>query len=207
MFGHLKVLMELPDRFYTSVDGRTRNDRLVKCSCSCGKEIVMALRTLKSGAQSCSCLARRNVDSTSLFCGNPRNRSHGMCYTKTYKSWYTMRQRCLNVRNKRYYCYGGRGIAVCDEWHKFENFYKDMGERPEGKSLDRIDNNKGYFKENCRWATREEQANNKSNNVRICYNGKSKTIAQWSAETGIGSTTISERMKRGWDVSDLFSAV
>ena len=81
--------------------------------------------------------------------------------TKIYDCWVSMKQRCLNPKATGYKNWGGRGITVCDEWLGFENFYEDMGDKPVGLSIDRKDNNKGYCKSNCRWATPTEQANNK----------------------------------------------
>ena len=120
------------------------------CICECGVEDVIRGENLKSGAtQSCGCL----VMDTS--------KKHGMFDTKIYKIWNSMIQRCTNANNKKYNIYGGRGITVCDRWlNSFESFYTDMGDKPEGMSLDRRDNSKGYSKSNCRWANASEQAIN-----------------------------------------------
>ena len=92
--------------------------------------------------------------------------------TKEYAAWRNMKQRCRNPKNPQFADYGGRGIDYCEEWERFENFRSDMGECPEGLTLDRIDNNKGYSKENCRWASHEVQMNNRRNNIQIPFQGE-----------------------------------
>lgn len=104
--------------------------------------------------------------------------------------------------------YGARGIRVCKRWLKFENFYEDMGDPPTSKhSLDRIDNNKGYNKKNCRWATPREQCNNKRNNKFIEHNGRKLTLSQWGRELGINWFTILSRLNRGCSTEEAFSKI
>lgn len=96
--------------------------------------------------------------------GHTMRLTHGMSRTPIYESWKAMRKRCLNPNAPKYRLYGGRGITICERWDYFENFREDMGERPIGLSLDRIDNDGNYEPGNCRWATQKEQQNNRSNN-------------------------------------------
>ncbi len=110
-----------------------------------------------------------------------RNTTHGLSRTKIYLVWGGMINRCHNTNSKDYKHYGGRGIKVCKRWHKFEDFYKDMGDTSEGLTLERINNNKGYNKKNCKWATRKEQNNNQrpckgKNYIIISPKGKESTI-------------------------------
>jgi hypothetical protein len=120
--------------------------------------------------------------------------------TPTYSSWANMKTRCDNKTFFSYTEWGGRGISYDPRWKKFEAFIEDMGERPEGTTIDRIDNSLGYYKENCRWATPKEQSNNTRRNRYIEFNGVTKTLQQWEDELNIGRRTISERIKRGWSV-------
>ena len=107
-------------------------------------------------------------------------------------------QRCLRPSKDSFPLYGGKGITVCDRWRTFENFLADMGERPNGASLDRIDSAGNYEPANCRWASAVEQANNKRTNRIIEFNGRSQTIAQWARETGIAYECLYGRLLRGW---------
>lgn len=120
----------------------------------------------------------------------------GASKTKTYKVWTQMKYRCNNQNDKRYARYGGRGIGYCAEWEKFENFMADMGEAPEGYSLDRIDNDRGYSKENCRWATPREQARNRSNNTILRVDDASMTLVEWSEFCGISASALCVRISK-----------
>jgi len=112
-------------------------------------------------------------------------------------AWYAMHRRCYNPKCSGYINYGARGIKVCAQWSVFEIFYKDMGPSPIGTSLDRKNNNKGYYKTNCRWATRVQQENNRRNNVRITFKGRTQTLAEWSRELGINHSTLHNRSIKG----------
>lgn len=126
------------------------------------------------------------------------SRSHGMSKTKIYGIWSAMMSRCNNPNSGAYHNYGGRGIRVCERWHRFEDFYADMGERPQGKSLERINNDKGYSPENCIWAEREVQARNRRDTRYLTSDGVTKSVAEWSDETGISIGTICRRLQQGW---------
>jgi len=122
-----------------------------------------------------------------------------------YGTWGSIKSRCYNKNNKSYQSYGARGITVCDRWlgkDGFKNFMDDMGVKPTpNHTLDRIDNNKGYTPDNCRWATYTDQLNNRRNSRLIEYMGKTQTLAEWSLETGIGWHTLRQRIDRlGWSI-------
>jgi hypothetical protein len=123
-----------------------------------------------------------------------------MHLSRTYKSWDSMLERCLNPKNKSYADYAGRGISVCQRWLKFENFLEDMGERPPCMSLDRINNDGNYEPGNCRWATATEQLNNTRANRFYDLDGKMMTARQLSDLSGINYHTLRERLRRGWSV-------
>jgi hypothetical protein len=161
------------------------------CRCDCGNDVMISSSNLRSGhSASCGCLAReRSINKNTIHgCSSIRTRGYGV--------WMELIQRCTNHNNKGYYKYGGRGIKVCDRWLKFENFLADMGECPEDMSLERIDNDGDYCKENCKWATRHEQNRNKRNNVWVELNGERMIITDAIRILCIASATFYLYMKK-----------
>lgn len=123
----------------------------------------------------------------------------------TYRSWSNMMTRCYNPNAEKYESYGGVGVTVQKSWHKFENFLKDMGERPVGMTIDRKEPLLGYSKKNCRWATIGQQARNKRNTIRVEYKGETKTLMEWSEILGKEYDTLHDRIfKKGWSVQKAF---
>lgn len=122
--------------------------------------------------------------------------------TSTWQSWQMLRQRCTNPKKKQFKDYGGRGISCCERWDTFTNFLEDMGEKPKGYQIDRIDVNGNYCKENCRWVSPKENANNRRNNRILVFKGESKTIAQWAVLKKMTVETLRARVRRGWSVDD-----
>jgi hypothetical protein len=183
--------------------GETRSGRSAyMCVCECGSEIIVRTTDLsRASVKSCGCLARRKSSERASV----RNKTHGMRNTKTYSIWQGMTARCLRKTHTSYKSYGARGVTVCDEWLSFEAFLSDMGECPsEGHSIDRIDNEKGYFKENCRWATTSDQANNRRSNTLIEYKGEVLTLSQWATRFGMTRWKISDRIKSGLPLEEVF---
>lgn len=153
-----------------------------ECECVCGKKITLNAWYLKHKSRSCGC----------------KNGKHGHSpdgkKSKTYSCWDGIIQRCTNKKTSFYYCYGARGITVCERWLDFKNFLEDMGEKPDGKSIDRIDVNKGYYKENCRWADIYTQKNNTTRNKFYEFDGKIMTLSQASRFYGITRARLNHYM-------------
>lgn len=125
--------------------------------------------------------------------------------SRTYRCWQDMKQRCLNPNAQAYKDYGARGITVCDSWQEsFANFLADMGEAPDGMSLDRKNNDLGYSPNNCRWATQKQQSRNHRGCVFLEYQNKRMTIVEWSERTGINANTLQARYAKGWDIDSIF---
>lgn len=167
------------------------------CKCDCGKYDIVSTGNLKKNTASCGCYRKERMT------------KHGKSNERIYKIWKDVIKRCNNSNHRFYNNYGGRGITVCDEWlHDFQAFYDwAMNNGYENSlTIDRIDNNKGYFPDNCRWVDYKIQANNRRSNHLITYNGKTQTMAQWADELGIKYKTLSDRINISkWSIEKAFN--
>ena len=134
-----------------------------------------------------------------------RAKSHGLSNSPTYRIWGGAVQRCTNPRNSAFKYYGGRGIRICERWMKFENFVADMGERPVGMTLDRIDSDGHYEPGNCRWVSRKGQQRNRRDTRRFTHGGVTRSLKDWAEITGLSPDTIFHRIKRGWPAESVLA--
>lgn len=176
------------------ISGRDkRNQILWECRCDCGNVKIIRGGSLTTGhAKSCGCFS---VDSS-----RTRFTKHGLSSDPTHKIWADMNGRCFNKNHHAYHNYGGRGITVCERWRTFENFRSDMGDRPTGLEIDRINNDGNYEPGNCRWATIKQQCNNTRCNHKISYNGKTMNMVEWAELLKIPKSTLKNRIRRGWPI-------
>lgn len=197
VFGRLRVIERAGQAFY---GGEPK--RLWKCICTCGAErLVNTSQLTKGNTRSCGCLQRDTVIS--------RNTKHGACKGKdgtgTYSSWCAMHTRCYNDKQPGYAQYGGRGIRVCERWHNYQAFEADMGKRPPGTSIDRIDPNGNYEPGNCRWATRQQQNINQRRIPKVLWNGAEVALADVCRQLGLNRRLLREQAKRlGGDLQAAF---
>lgn len=169
--------------------GSYKNSHYWECLCDCGSVVEVSGRCLLSGnTRSCGCLGISKISKL--------NRKHGLSGTPQYGMWRRMIQRCTDKNCTDYKYYGGRGITVHQTWLDYDTFLKDVGERPEGLTLDRIDNNKGYEPGNVRWVDRKTQSNNTSSNAKFEYNGKLHSIQELADLAGIEYGTMKARLQR-----------
>jgi hypothetical protein len=183
-YGRLTVVRRL---------GTQGRNILWLCECACGESTTVTRPNLQSGhTRSCGCLV------------NAQNATHSMSRSRVYRIWKNMLSRCHNTKSTAWQHYGGRGIAVCDQWrqaHGFARFISDMGEPPsKAHSIDRIDNDGPYSPDNCRWATRNVQSRNKRSNRTLTWNGLTMPVIDWCKRTGIPKNTLLTRLNRGWSV-------
>lgn len=186
-FGRLSVLARA---------GHDRHGKLLwRCRCSCGVEVIVQRQGLRSGdSKSCGCL-KRELDS------RRRQVRQRVADRPEYRSWKAMRERCLKPSAISYPRYGARGIAVCNRWREsFVAFFADMGPRPAGTSLDRIDVGGNYEPGNCRWATRLEQARNRRNNRLVEFRGERIVLSALAERYGLTRRLLRDRLEHGWNV-------
>ena len=172
---------------------KIRGRRTFTCLCECGNKKDVIGDNLRMGTtKSCGCLQRELLSN--------RRETHKMTKTAEYNTLSRMKQRCFNKKHQDYKNYGERGITVCNSWLKFENFLEDMGKKKKGETIDRINNDGNYCKENCRWTDWETQANNRRGNVILEFEGNKLTIAEWSRKTGINRKVLEMRIRAGWSI-------
>jgi hypothetical protein len=179
-FGKLVVI---------SRESKYRRNATWRCICDCGKETVVRGDVLDRG--------------TTQSCGCGKGHKHGHFHKPWYPSYKAMMERCYLKSCGNYERYGGKGVTVCEEWHdinKFAEWAETSGYAP-GLTIDRIDSTKGYSPENCRWATKKQQSNNRKNTIFYTYKGETKALTDWASILGINRYTLYDRIeKRGWSV-------
>lgn len=182
-FGLLTILEEVEK-------SKTNQRRMfVQCSCVEANKKIVQLSHLKDGhTTSCGCVRRRKPI------------THGFGHHILYSTWYNMQQRCKNPKAKQYCDYGGRGITVCERWNVIGNFIADMSPTYiKGLTLDRIENNKGYSPENCKWSTHHEQKRNMRKNINITIEGRTQCLTDWCLEFGLNYAMVNMRIRTGKD--------
>lgn len=168
--------------------------RMVRCICKCGStKDVLLIDLINGRIKSCGCFSKDSARERAY----QRNTTHNMYHTPEYDVWMSMKKRCNNKRHKSYNDYGGRGIKICEEWNRsFLSFLKDMGQRPSKEySIYRINNDDGYYKENCRWATKKEQCQNQRTNINITYKGETKCLSEWARSRHMSYQKLWHRLR------------
>ncbi len=188
-FGRLTVLAEAEPYHWNR-----RSYRMALCRCDCGAEKSVQPGKLKSGQTlSCGCLARERAAEV--------HRTHGMTHSPEYRSWLAMRNRCYREDDISFHIYGGRGISVCERWRDcFEAFYEDMGPRPPGMTLDRIEAGRNYEPANCRWATPREQADNTRVARKMLVDGSRINLSEAARRSGLSRAALRRRMRQGMPI-------
>ncbi len=188
-----------------SISHKTQTSKFFwKCKCDCGNNtIVNGISLIHGRTKSCGCLQKEKTSKLAF--------KHGKSGNRTYLSWNHMVQRCENKNNSQYKDYGGRGVTIDSSWrgdHGFENFFRDMGDRPNGKTLDRHpDKNGNYTKDNCRWATKKQQQRNTRSNVWIEAFGKLKLLIDWCEELEIQNGSIQRHLSLGRRFEDVYEFI
>ena len=185
---------------YKSVKTKSGRMRIYwDCKCDCGGFISIESSALrrKDRFHSCGCYSKMIISKC--------NSTHKLSGTRVYRSWNSAKQRCRNPKDTNYHNYGGRGIKMSKEWDTFENFLRDMGYPPDNNhTIERIDVNGNYEKNNCKWATPAEKARNRRNSRFYEYQGKKMILKDWANELNVNEITLRYRIKRGWPIEKIF---
>lgn len=191
IFGRLTVLSRAPN-----IGKKTA----WRCICLCGTEkTVQTVHLTRGLVHSCGCINHDNLVR--------RNTTHSLSSSRLYKIWANIRSRCSNPNAQSYEVYGGRGIQICDEWKDFEAFYRWAVAHGyhDDLTIDRIDNDAGYFPDNCRWITQKQQCRNKRNNHLLTFRGETLCISEWADRLGLTPGALLSRIRRGWSVDEALS--
>lgn len=190
-FGRLVVIKD------TGLKNRDRR-HIWLCKCDCGQMVEVSSHELGSRTNSCGCLKKETISNL--------NKSHGLSHSRLFNIWRLMKQRCTNLNCKAYKNYGGRGIVVCDSWfNSFSNFceWAINNGYADNLTIDRFNNDGNYEPDNCRWVNMKTQNNNRRNNHRITYKGKTQTIQMWADELGFNRSVLNDRItKLNWSIED-----
>lgn len=192
-FGRLEVLTLAPRA--------TSGNIMYECRCDCGSHTITSASNLRIGkTRSCGCLRSESAARATIAATK-----HGMKNTNTYRAWNAMLNRCKNPSVESYPNYGGRGISVCPQWHKFEVFFADMGACPPGLTLDRYPDQEGNYQPgNCRWATRSQQERNKRSTTYLEHEGVRQSVRDWEEQFGIPKDVFYYRVRNGWTPARIF---
>jgi len=173
-------------------DAARRSDKKRRVTCLCGCGVIFAAyadNVARGLTKSCGCVKVNKLRAMST--------THGLSEMPIFFIWSAMIQRCTNPKDRSFARYGGRGIAVCERWETFANFFEDMGHRPPGLTLDRRDNNGHYSLDNCRWATATQQMRNMRSNRLETINGDTRTLVEWAEIYGVSYGNVKSRLFRG----------
>jgi hypothetical protein len=181
-------------RSFRAADSRRRRHAVFECACG-ARKVLLIEHVDRARTKSCGCWNDEVLRNRSVTHGSARKGK----LTSTYRSWRAMRKRCSAKTGHHAERYTNRGISVCKEWDSFEQFLHDMGDRPEGTTLERIDNDRGYEKSNCCWASKRVQARNTSKTIRVMVDGKEMCLRDACEETGVPYARAYQRItKLGW---------
>lgn len=193
VFGRLSVTGERPTKVWN--ERKKRYEAHIAVRCECGTDLTTRVDSLGGAVLSCGCLNRENTAKK-----GKANATHGMTGTPTYKSWSNMWDRCTRETNEKYHLYKDR--APPEAWRSFETFLADMGVKPEGHSIERVDNSRPYSKDNCVWLPVEQQYRNKTKNLIVVKAGVEHLLTDACRLEGLNEKTVRSRIYTGWTIQE-----